>query len=660
VRRNVAADLWPRELVSIPPYLETKKVLFKNQSGYRQKGGKVIRPDQEGAPGRLHGAVLLLATLMALTFAVPAASYAGEVPHITSFTASPSSAKVGSSTVISAAISPLNSSYHVAIVNTDTGKLINRCAGWFSPCSSNLTIPWSQNRSPKDLHLEAEVVPESARPTGSGTPLTVHVERFEWNISLSASKNPLTVGEKTTLRVEHLEPDPRYTGYQTQIVNDETGKVITSCAGSECWQEVEFPDSMQANAGPVPIHAEVVSTTAPYDVAGRADLTLYVDPIPFRVSMIFSEPQTAPGGGKSWLASATPSPQRYSSSFTTWIYRSDGSSVTGCVLWITCASRVGPGTYRAVVKDSENIYAASQWWTIAPGNSTEPEEEVADDFNLLALAAMFATPSEVCSALLFYPGTHLQGSSLSDQYLACEEAVAVGKTTPSVLRAVAAAGGGTAVLWYLYEQKTKEQTSPEATEPAEETQPPPAPPIGWPGEIATEAEVLRQLNPDLKTEREARIVAKQCRRLAIRAALPVSDCIEMPIFASGDLDVPQATKHDLEALLYYSGWVKLNYEDPETKTNRAWYNAFSVCDEEPRVRNCDEFPFFSTAQGGGNARPRPSLKLINATQNKRQGGKLSGFYKVCGVNVGVGKPFLNIPMPPGSNVSTLILCNGNS
>jgi hypothetical protein len=127
------------------------------------------------------------------------------------------------------------------------------------------------------------------------------------------------------------------------------------------------------------------------------------------------------------------------------------------------------------------------------------------------------------------------------------------------LKAVAAAGGGSAVLWYLYEEKTKEQTSPEETEPAEETEPPPAPPIGWPGEVTTEAALLRQQNPQLQTEREARIVIKQCQRLTIRAALPTADCTEMPIFASGDLDVPQATKHDLEALLYYPGWVKLNY-----------------------------------------------------------------------------------------------------
>jgi hypothetical protein len=503
----------------------------------------------------------IIGALILLALFLPSASQAEEVPHITSFTASPGNVKVGSSTTVSAAIAPLNSNYHVAIVNTDTGVQLTRCAAWFSPCSYKTTIPWSENRAPKDLHLEAEVVPKADPATGSGTPLTIHVERVEWGISLSASKNPLRLDEKTTLRVEHIEPNPRYTGYYTKIINDDTGQQITACAGSECSTEVKFPYSMQADAGPVHIHAEVVTETAPYDVAGRADLTLYVDPIPFRVGLTFSEPQTSSSGARTWLASATPSPSLYSTPFKTWIYRSDNSVVTGCALWITsCGIRVGPGTYRAIIKDEENIiYAASQWWTISTGASSEPEEEAADDMNLLALAALFAGPTEVCEGLLFYPGTHLAGSSLSDQYLACEEAATAGKSTSAVLKAVAAAGGGSAVLWYLYEEKTKEQTSPEETEPAEETEPPPAPPIGWPGEVTTEAALLRQQNPQLQTEREARIVIKQCQRLTIRAALPTADCTEMPIFASGDLDVPQATKHDLEALLYYPGWVKLNY-----------------------------------------------------------------------------------------------------
>src|SRR5215203_3361159 len=350
--------------------------------GTRRRSPHLLKPEKDVAaqnflPTQVIGALILF------TLFLPSAAQAEEIPHIISFTASSGAVKVGSSTTVSAAIAPLNSSYHVAIVNTDTGEQVTRCAAWFSPCSYKMTIPWSENRAPKDLHLEAEVVPKTAPATGGGTPLTVHVERVEWSISLSASKNPVTVGEKTKLRVENLVPNPRYTGYYTKIINDETGQQITACAGSECWTEVTFPYSMQADSGPVPVHAEVVTEAAPYDVAGRADLTLYVDPIPFRVGLSFSEPQTASNGSRTWLASATPSPSLYSTPFTTWIYRFDSSVVTGCALWITsCGSRVGPGTYRAIIRDSEyNIHAASQWWTIGSGSGAEPEEEAADDLN---------------------------------------------------------------------------------------------------------------------------------------------------------------------------------------------------------------------------------------------------------------------------------------
>jgi hypothetical protein len=604
--------------------------------------------------------VLLAAVALAASLSLPSTSRAEEVPAITSFTATPATVKVGSSTVVSATFYPENWRYHVAIVNTDTGQQVARCVAWATACTYKITIPWSENPAPKDLHLEAEVVPEAALATGSGMPLIVDVERVEWKLSLTASKNPLTVGEKTTLHVENLEPDTTNTGYWIKIVEDETGETVTICA-AECSKEVEFPYSMQAEAGPVPIHAEVASETDPTDVAGWADLTLYVDPVPLRVGLGFSEPQTASNGDRTWLASAAASPQPSGTTpFTTRIYRLDGTSVAGCVLWITCTSRVGPGTYRAVVEDSENVYAASQWWTISPGSGTEPEEEAADDFNLLALAALFAGPSDVCTTLLFYPGTHFEGGSVSDQYLACEEAVAAGKSTSAVLRAVAAAGGGTTVLWYLYDEKTKEQTPAEDTEPAEETEPPPAPPVGWPGEATTQAELLRELNPQLETERESRIVIKQCQRLMIRAALPIGNCTSTPIFASGDLDVPQATKHDIEALLYYPGWVRLNYERRSGKSGQGWYENLPVCAERSQTINCDEFPFFSTEQGGGSAKPRPSLKLIDAKQNQWQGNRLGRFYAACGVNVGQGRPFLNVPMPPGSNIPTLILCNGSS
>ncbi|HEX6602649.1 MAG TPA: hypothetical protein VF030_08400, partial [Solirubrobacterales bacterium] len=557
----------------------------------------------------------------------PAVASAEEIPHVTSLTADPAAVKVGETTKITVTVSPLSLGYHVYVVNTDTGQGVAGCPTYHGTCSGEITVPWSENANPKDLHLEAEVVPTSGSPTGHGTPLTVDVQRVDWNISLKASKNPVTVGESTKLQVDGINPSMDWTGYHLKIFNDETEELLTTCWGHECQRTLEFPYSMQQDVGPIPIHAEVVRETPPHDVAGRADFTLYVDPIRFGIDISFSEPVTGWNGEQTWLATASASPGLYWTPFFTSIVNSSGGTEGTCSLWVACTRRLGAGTFRAIVKDEQgNVYAATPWWTVPPGSApSEPREETADGLDLLALAALFPNATAACNAILLLPGTHLANSSVTDQYLACDAAVAAGASTTAALRAAAAAAGGTAILWLLWEEQTKEQTDPEQFEPEEpeETEPIPVPPIIWPESIAAEAETLQELNPEKASQREAQVTIKQCQRLVARAGLPTSRCTELPIFASGDLDVPQATKHDREAVLRVPGWVKLNYEGSAGKSGGGWYNAYAICDEEPRLRDCHEFPFFSTEQGGGTAYPRPSLKLIDRKQNRRQGSKLS-------------------------------------
>jgi hypothetical protein len=607
--------------------------------------------------------VVVIAVLLPLS--LPATSKAETAPQITSFTANPSQVKVGESTMISAGISEINGEWDVEIVNTETGEQVTRCRASFSSCNTKISIPWSENRAPKDLHLAAFIVPDSEPPAGevSKVALTVPVERFEWNISLEATQNPIAIGEETWVSVTGLEPTPAWTGYETSIINESTGELVTSCFGAQCGAQLKFPYSMENEAGPIRLHAEISYEGEPTNIAGSADLTLFVEPIRFKVDLSFAEPETNSEGEPTWLATASGYlPLSVWSGFTVWITRSDGSVVTGCVMSEgICSSRVGPGTYQAIVTGNETLYAATPWWTVGSAGGAEPAEDSVDDLSLLTLTGMYQSPSEICTDLLGYPGTHFEGGSVSDQYLACEEAVAGGNSTAEVLRAVAAAGGGTSVLWFLYEEETKERTPQEDTEPTSGAEPaPPAPPIGWPGDLDGEARKLRELNPALESEREARVVTKECLRLVFRASLPSEDCTKLPIFASGDLDVPEATEHDREALEYHPGWVKLNYEQSAGRSGREWYRRAPVCKVIGEGLHCDEFPFFSTEQGGGEASPLPSLKQIGETQNVRQGSRLSWFYRKCGVNVGEGKPFLNVPTPAGSNLPTLPLCNGSS
>lgn len=620
------------------------------------------RSQRVGA-GRPRTLLLAAAVVLAVLACFPSIS-AATPPTITSFIASPSSVKVGQTTTVSAVLGELNAEYNLEILDTDTNVELGRCSATISPCAKSFEIPWSSNKEPEDQHFEVIVYPHGGNPSEGeiGASLILPVERFEWGISLEASKNPVTVGETSTLTLNGLEPDPRWTGYYAHWVDETNGEVLQNCWGNECFKKMEFPYSMEADAGPIDVRVEMIHEGEPGNVAGVAETTLYVEPIHFSVNMNFSEPETY-GGVTSWLATTTATPPEYfSRQFLVHVRKLSGELVKNCLLEIPCYERLGPGTYHAVVEDeSGNAFAATGWWTIPTGTSAEPEEESADGLSVVALGALFAGPSEICTELLAYPGTHFEGGSVSDQYLDCEVAVGKGATKAEVLKAVATAGGGTSVLWFLYEEKTEELTPLEDMEPPEEeAEPWPVPPVGWPEETGGEAELLKELNPQLETDREAKVVTKQCRRLAVRASLPTSDCTELPIFASGDLDVPQATQHDLEAIIQYPPWMKLNYESSAGKTGAGWYSSNPVCKEAPEGFDCDEFPFFSTEQGGESSIPRPSLKAVVKSQNRSQGGLLGNFYRKCGLSIGgKGTPFLNVPMPPGSNVPTLFLCNGN-
>jgi Deoxyribonuclease NucA/NucB len=84
--------------------------------------------------------------------------------------------------------------------------------------------------------------------------------------------------------------------------------------------------------------------------------------------------------------------------------------------------------------------------------------------------------------------------------------------------------------------------------------------------------------------------------------------------------------------------------------------------------HCDEYPFLSTQQGGGDARPQPNLQYIIGTQNSKQGTRLNQFYSavqptsegINGCNITYETPFLAIPVPDFFDVDTTWACNGRN
>lgn len=104
-------------------------------------------------------------------------------------------------------------------------------------------------------------------------------------------------------------------------------------------------------------------------------------------------------------------------------------------------------------------------------------------------------------------------------------------------------------------------------------------------------------------------------------------------------------------------WIWLNRNTtgaPSAGPDRTWYNALQPCSDRTGVTGftvCDEYPFFSTSQGGPLGQPHggpSSLKFVPGIQDLDpevgQGGDLNSFYSGSGCDIGDGDPFLVIPI----------------
>jgi hypothetical protein len=139
-------------------------------------------------------------------------------------------------------------------------------------------------------------------------------------------------------------------------------------------------------------------------------------------------------------------------------------------------------------------------------------------------------------------------------------------------------------------------------------------------------------------------------------------------------DAREAAQHDLDTIAGYPSWVQLN-RDVTGKTSD-WKRNISPCNEKPPPvgKQCDEYPFISTVQGGPATtvppKPQADLRWIDTGQNTLQGWMLGGFYSnntytslggLKGCNLTTGQLFLAIPLPPvDEDIKTTWACNGTN
>ncbi len=284
-----------------------------------------------------------------------------------------------------------------------------------------------------------------------------------------------------------------------------------------------------------------------------------------------------------------------------------------------------------------------------------------------ALVAAGITLHEICDYSVFVPTTNTTPSSTDDDTELCLAATAVpGVTMRTLLSKLASTPAGRALIAAVALEFVGDASGPATvpgwTRTADPTNPKPPTPRATPTTIpegiwritrnARKLATANQVDPAT-----AAVASEQCFKLVTIAFLgvdPYDKCRTTPIFLSGQADVKEATDHDLEALATNPAWVQLNYTY-RGGAGSSWKDSDPVCLNRLPNQQCDEYPFWSTSQGGP-VTPRPSLKQILRPHNELQGTRLGQFYAVC--NITEGDEFLSIPVPPTApTVPTLAMCN---
>jgi hypothetical protein len=605
---------------------------------------------------RLHLACVLLVFACMATIGLYTASVASaEPPPSVSLSAEHTTVEVGESIHLTATASSNvgPTPYSIRIIESGTDDQVASC-GSGTECFYSVSIGWEENEHPTNRSYRAEV---SAGTEGERTisdEVTITVERDTFDISLSSTYSSVQVPESFTLTAKtgrEVGPTP----YSIRIIESGTGTQVASCgSGAECSTTIGTSWSENLEARARSFYAVVSSSS--YTLEESNNISVAVMPFFFTVSLSLTYSRTEGSGSeaKTWYT-ATATTNRNVGPTPYWIRIKDGNTIVdSCGGGTECTKEVEGGpTYTAAVEDSEGHSFGSN--TI-------------DSLGGPGLAALFPSASEVCDAVLLFPyGTHLAGSEVNDQYLACETAVRSGATVLAVIAAVEATAHGEQAIWWLLHEGTIKQSGFELPAPSElDPYPvPPTLPAVWPVEEVAAGLIANNPTAEL-TEEEASDIAIRCLWDAALADLDgVSECETLPIFLSGS-DVPSATEHDLKALSSYPGWVKLNYESGAAKEEkgekRNWYESLGGCaGAPPTEQQCDEYPFFATQQGGPSKTPLANLEYVNGEENEAQGGKYGNFVSACKMaeRGSTGYAFLAVPLPPSLKIPTTRLCNGN-
>jgi hypothetical protein len=177
------------------------------------------------------------------------------------------------------------------------------------------------------------------------------------------------------------------------------------------------------------------------------------------------------------------------------------------------------------------------------------------------------------------------------------------------------------------------------------------------------------------TDRQAQLAAQKCIDMARRGGMVGDPCMNAAILFPTAFDAAGAASNDERALNANPPWVvgnRMTNAEKGKVLSRGWMNAAStggaICPSpRPTGLQCDEFPFYSSEQGGAwdawqgaNSPVSTKLSLIPAGENNAEGNQLGAMFTACGTTSGSyedsivpghhnqlltnGKQFLTIPL----------------
>ncbi|MBT0774319.1 hypothetical protein KIH74_35585 [Kineosporia sp. J2-2] len=259
---------------------------------------------------------------------------------------------------------------------------------------------------------------------------------------------------------------------------------------------------------------------------------------------------------------------------------------------------------------------------------------------LIAASALLGTlpVDDLCVSLNEMPGaTHYRGLSVSDQYQDCITLIKPGTTSADLVTLLLAWDSGEGIIRYIFGQEFPLPSKPPRggsagggnTGGGQSTPPTKRQQVENGYDLARVIESVRASVPSLPST-TVEIVARACVKEMSLIREEFAKCATTPIFVTAN-EAREATRHDISALSVRDGhpeWAKLNYLTKPK--NPQWYAREPECaGKRSRAWHCDEFPFWSTLQGGGDAHPRPSLRIIKGADNIVQGNRLGSFIRRC-------------------------------